>query len=152
MNAPHTATAHYVQITTYTFTIIVTEGGTTSPAPGTYSHAGGSTVQVTAIPNANYILDHWELDNIDVGSANPYGVLMNNNHTLKAVFAPAPAGWFVPEWFWWLLLLLLLLLLIFLVIIWLYRRRRDKESERAFYSGWTAWYYCYDLRSGMRRF
>ncbi len=55
------------------------------------------------------------------------------------------AGWFIPEWFYWLLLLLFGLMIV-LLILWLYRRRKRK-AEEAFYSGWTAWYYCYDLRS-----
>jgi hypothetical protein len=65
-------------------------GGTTDPAPGTYSYTANSSVQVTAIPNADYAFDHWELDTINVGSANAYTVLMDNNHTLKAVFAYSP--------------------------------------------------------------
>jgi hypothetical protein len=57
-------------------------------------------------------------------------------------------GWFVPGWFWWLLLLLILIVL--LLLIWLYLRRRRKKTEEAFRSGWTAWYYCYDLRKNRR--
>jgi parallel beta-helix repeat protein len=72
---------------TYTLTTSTTVGGTTNPSPGTYSYTANSTVQVRAIPNANYLLDHWELDTINVGSANPYTVLMNKNHTLKAIFS-----------------------------------------------------------------
>jgi hypothetical protein len=75
---------------TYNLTIITTVGGTTDPAPGTYSYTANSSVQVTAIPNADYVFDHWELDTVNVGSANPYTVLMDNNHTLKAVFAYLP--------------------------------------------------------------
>jgi hypothetical protein len=60
----------------------------------------------------------------------------------------APKGWFVPWWFWWLLLLLLIFLI--LLAIWLYYRRKRKRNEKAFYSGWTAWYYCYDLRNRFR--
>jgi parallel beta-helix repeat protein len=71
---------------TYSLTITTTTGGTTNPAPGTYTHAAGSSVQVTAIPSTGYVLDHWELDSVNVGSANPYSVLMDNNHTLHAVF------------------------------------------------------------------
>jgi hypothetical protein len=75
---------------TYSLTITTTVGGTTDPAPGTYSYTANSTVQVTAIPDANYLFDHWELDTVNVGSANPYTVLMDNNHTLKAVFTYSP--------------------------------------------------------------
>ena len=75
---------------TYSLTITTTVGGTTDPAPGTYSYTANSSVQVTAIPNADYTFDHWELDTVNVGSANPYTVLMDNNHTLKAVFIYSP--------------------------------------------------------------
>jgi len=73
---------------TYNLTITTTVGGTTDPAPGTYSYTANSTVQVTAIPAANYLFDYWELDSVNVGSANPYSVYMDKDHTLKAVFSP----------------------------------------------------------------
>jgi hypothetical protein len=57
----------------------------------------------------------------------------------------APMGWFVPYWFYWLLLLLLIPIII-LLIAWYYSRKRRKRAEEAFYSGWTAWYYCCDMR------
>jgi hypothetical protein len=89
--ADNTYTDGTVQILqTYTLTIITTTGGTTDPALGTYSYIVNSIVQVTAIPDANHIFDHWELDTLNVGSANPYTVLMDNNHTLKAVFTYSP--------------------------------------------------------------
>jgi hypothetical protein len=75
---------------TYSLTITTTVGGTTDPTPGTYNYTANSSVQVTAIPDADYIFDHWELDTVNVGSANPYTVLMDNNHTLKAVFTYSP--------------------------------------------------------------
>jgi parallel beta-helix repeat protein len=82
----------FVQQTTPTYTLTITSmvGGTTDPAHGTYAYTANSLVQVTAIPNADYTFDHWELDTINVGSANPYTVLMDNNHTLNAVFTYAP--------------------------------------------------------------
>jgi parallel beta-helix repeat protein len=75
---------------TYALTITTTVGGTTDPASGTYSYTADSTVQVTAIPDAAYLFDYWELDDVSVGSANPYSVLMDTDHTLKAVFSPIP--------------------------------------------------------------
>jgi hypothetical protein len=85
----HTLHAVFALITR-TLKIETTTGGTTNPAPGTYTHSNGTTVQVTAIANANYKFDHWELDTVNVGSANPYSVLMNADHTLKAVFVYSP--------------------------------------------------------------
>ena len=74
----------------YTITISAQPGGTTDPAPGTYSDTANSTVQVSAIPNVDYSFDHWELDTINVGSTNPYTILMDSNHTLKAAFTYSP--------------------------------------------------------------
>jgi len=76
---------------TYALTITATVGGTTDPALGTYGYTANSTVQVTAIPAANYLFDYWELDSVNVGSANPYSVLMDKNHALKAVFSLTPS-------------------------------------------------------------
>jgi hypothetical protein len=73
-----------------TLTVTAATGGTTDPSPGVYSHATNLSVQVTAIPDPNYLFDHWELDLENVGSANPYAVLMDKNHTLKAVFSLIP--------------------------------------------------------------
>ena len=75
---------------TYALTIITTVGGTTDPALGTYSYTANSQVQVTSFPNTGYLFDHWELDSVNIGSANPYTVLMDKNHTLKAFFSPIP--------------------------------------------------------------
>jgi parallel beta-helix repeat protein len=75
---------------TCNLTIITTVGGTTNPALGTYSYTVNSSIQVTAIPNANYLFDYWELDTINVGSANPYTISMDKDYTLKAVFSPIP--------------------------------------------------------------
>jgi hypothetical protein len=84
-------TGNYATGVTYTLTITATAGGMTNPAVGAHIYPGGSTVQVTAIPNANYQFDHWELDSSNVGAANPYSVLMGMDHTLNAVFKPTPA-------------------------------------------------------------
>jgi outer membrane protein assembly factor BamB len=72
---------------TYALTITATAGGTTSPAPGTHTYSAGTTVDVTALPDEYYVLDHWELDGSDAGAANPIGVAMGANHTLHAVFS-----------------------------------------------------------------
>jgi len=89
MDSPHTATAHYSLIR-YTLVISSTTGGTTTPAPGTYTYDPGTLVSVTAVPETNYIFDHWELDSIDVSAANPITVTMNSDHTLYAIFTYSP--------------------------------------------------------------
>jgi len=75
---------------TYELTITTTSGGTTNPPPDTYIYRSGIVVSITAIPNHGYLFDHWELDDVNVGSTNPYKVLMDKNHTLKAVFLYIP--------------------------------------------------------------
>jgi len=134
---------------TYFLTIATTVGGSTTPTPGTYEYPVNATVQVIATSEANYVFDHWELDGVNVGSDNPYVVLMDKDHTLKAVFSPAVAGWFIPGWFYWILFLFLLFLIALMGIL-LYRRRR-KKFKAAFSSGWTAWYYGYNLRNKDRK-
>ena len=64
-------------------------GGSTDPA-GVSSHACGSYVDVTAIPEACYVFDHWELDGSPAGSDNPISVLMDDDHALHAVFTYSP--------------------------------------------------------------
>jgi hypothetical protein len=92
MNEAYTTQAYYNPIAPYVLTITTTSGGTTNPAPGAYSYSSGQTVQVTAIPNSGYVVDHWELDGTNVSSSNnPITVTMNANHNLNAVFKTAPA-------------------------------------------------------------
>jgi len=91
MNAPHTAKAHYTpQVITYKLKIETTTGGTTNPAPGTYTYAAGTQVQVTANPSNGYVFDHWELNGTNVGTTTTYTVTMNANYVLKAFFKAAP--------------------------------------------------------------
>jgi hypothetical protein len=88
LNGPRTVTANYLK--TYILIIQAGQGGSANPIPGTYTFNAGSTVQVTASPNANYTFDHWELDGTSAGSSNPYSVLMDGNHTSSAVFKALP--------------------------------------------------------------
>ncbi len=59
--------------------------GTTSPASGTYEVAENSVFSITANPSAGYIFDHWELDGVNVGSANPYSFnVTTSSHSIGA--------------------------------------------------------------------
>jgi len=91
MDAAMNASAEYAPVAPNTLTITATSGGTTSPLPGTYSYSSGTNVTVTAIPDSGYVFDHWELFSADINStANPIVVTLNMNHTLNAIFLPAP--------------------------------------------------------------
>jgi len=91
MTGDKTVTATFTQEAAYTLTITTTTGGTTSPSPGDHVYSSGTNVPVTAIPKGGYQFDHWELDSVGVGSANPYTVTMSDDHTLHAVFKQAPS-------------------------------------------------------------
>jgi len=52
----------------------------------------------------------------------------------------------IPLWFFWFLLALLLALIVILLLLWFYYRRQGKKSEDSFYSGWSAWYYSYNMQ------
>ena len=91
MDKPHTATAHYQAVTPqYTLTIVTTTGGTTNPAPGSYTYDEGTVVSVTAIPEANYKFDHWELDGGFYSNESTVDVTMDSDHELKAFFEYVP--------------------------------------------------------------
>ena len=78
-------------IADYDLTIVANGPGTTTPTPGTYSYKDGNVVAVTATADALYELDHWLLDTVNVGAANPYNVPMSGDHTLTAVFLEIPS-------------------------------------------------------------
>jgi hypothetical protein len=62
---------------------------------------------------------------------------------IKARTEPGDQGFFWSSLY--VLLILLLILVPFLLLVWMYLKKRRKKSEETFYSGWSAWYYRYDL-------
>lgn len=74
----------------YNLTMIAGAGGTTNPSPGVHQYPYKTVVSASATADPGYTFDHWELDSVNVGSANPYSVTMDQNHTLKAFFTPIP--------------------------------------------------------------
>jgi hypothetical protein len=77
----------YLSQPTHNLTISVSVGGTTSPSPSTYVENSDASVSVTAIPSFGYIFNSWTLDGRNMGSANPYAVVMNTSHNLGASFS-----------------------------------------------------------------
>jgi uncharacterized repeat protein (TIGR02543 family) len=71
-------------------TVISGEGGTTSPAPETYSCVIGESVEFTAIPNTGYSFAYWIVDGILGDNDNPIRGQMYADHTLEAVFTKDP--------------------------------------------------------------
>jgi len=62
MDADKTLTANFEEIPTYELTINAEEGGTTDPAPDTYTYEEGEEVTVEAIPDDGYVFDEWTGD------------------------------------------------------------------------------------------
>ena len=93
MDDDHTLTAVFTEIVQYTLTIGVFGSGTTNPVPGNHVYDEGTLVPVEAVPGIGRELNHWQLDDVDVGNDNPYTVNMDANHTLVAVFTVIPGPW-----------------------------------------------------------
>jgi len=74
----------------FDLTLAVSGSGSTSPAVGVHSYADVTPVDVTASASAGWTFDHWMLDAVDVGSANPITVTMDADHSLTAVFEEIP--------------------------------------------------------------
>lgn len=85
MDNDHALHAVFLQIE-YDLAITAGADGTTNPDPGVYAYGCGSSIRVRAIPNLCYLLDHWELDGLNLGSPNPCTVFMNDDHGLRAEF------------------------------------------------------------------
>jgi hypothetical protein len=95
MSANHVLKAVFTVVpkptTAYKLTIQTPDGsGGTIPSTGNYVYDHIVTVPVTANPLNGWLFDHWIFDGNSIGSANPYTVNMNMNHTLKAVFKQTP--------------------------------------------------------------
>jgi uncharacterized repeat protein (TIGR01451 family) len=85
MNANKTVTASFIRV--YELTITAGPGGTTNPAPGTYTHDAGASVGVQAIAAAGIQFENWSGD--AVGSANPITIVMNADKAIRANFSLA---------------------------------------------------------------
>lgn len=119
--------------------------------------AGTMTVDSLAPKGGTVLVFNWKLETVAEGNytisaqAMPVPDEANVQNNLYAdgtlQVAKAPGTAYAPDWFSWFLIFLgaLAALLIALVLGLLYRRRK-KRAEGAFLQGWTAWYYCYDLR------
>jgi hypothetical protein len=71
----------------YSLAIASTAWGTTSPLPGNYTHSEGQMIPVQASADSGYVLNHWELDGVNVtGIINPLSVPINSSRSLIAVF------------------------------------------------------------------
>jgi hypothetical protein len=66
--------------------LVEVRGSGTTNATGTAMYNAGTSVAVNATPLSGWTLNNWLLNGSDVGSANPYVVMMDQNRNLTAVF------------------------------------------------------------------
>ena len=92
MDTDHSIKAVFVEPPTiYRLTVAAPEGsGSTDPATGTYTYEGRVSVSLTAAPASGWVFSHWVQDGANKGVQNPCTVVMDSDHTLKAVFKAAP--------------------------------------------------------------
>ncbi|MCB1128706.1 MAG: hypothetical protein KDM81_19580, partial [Verrucomicrobiae bacterium] len=73
---------------TYSVTITATAGGSTLPAPGRYDIVAGSTLTLTANPEATYVFSGWT-GSLNLPADNPLSLVINGDLTIEAGFAVA---------------------------------------------------------------
>ena len=80
-----TALFEEVPVVTHTLTIGVAGQGATDPLPGSLAFLDGEIADVTAIPSAGWLFNHWEGD--ISGAANPVIIPMLSDMSIIAVFS-----------------------------------------------------------------
>lgn len=89
MDSSHMIQAVFISAptSTYTLTVEAPDGsGSTDPASGNYAYQQPVRMSIRAASASGWVFDHWVLDGANVGKANPYEVIMNADHRIKAVF------------------------------------------------------------------
>lgn len=75
---------------THTISVTYTEGGTVSPS-GNVIVEDGDSITFTISPDAGYVLDHLELDNVRISPVGTYTMsYVDSDHSLHAVFTKRP--------------------------------------------------------------
>jgi chitodextrinase len=71
---------------TYTLTVNIVGSGDVTLNPDQVTYAAGTEVELTASASSGWRFSHWLFDSVNVGSASPYTVTMNDDHSVTAVF------------------------------------------------------------------
>ena len=70
----------------YYLDLQVQGSGSLDPPAGFYMSEASSTVEVEATADSGWTFAYWLRDFVNVGSENPYSILIDSDHTLRAVF------------------------------------------------------------------
>jgi Divergent InlB B-repeat domain len=77
----------------YTLTVETPDGsGSTDPSSGSYTYQQPVRTTIKAAAASGWVFDHWVLDGANAGKSNPYEVIMNADHRIKAVFAASSSS------------------------------------------------------------
>jgi hypothetical protein len=99
-----TNSANAVLTVNYSLAAIASTGGTVAKNPDQTSYTPGSSVTLSATPNANFVFTGWSGD--AAGASNPLNITLNFNKTITANFAATdlildnldPGVIFVGDW------------------------------------------------------
>jgi hypothetical protein len=94
-----TVKATYTQVADQHILHVEVRGTGTTNATGDTSYIEGTVVSVNASASSGWTLSHWLLDNLNVGSANPYSVAVDNDRNLTAVFMQVPFTYLFSDGF-----------------------------------------------------
>jgi hypothetical protein len=100
-----------------------------------------TNVSLIALPIKGYTFEYWDVDKI-AKYHNIYEIVvfMDHPHTATAHYTGK------VEWLYLILLAIIILLIILLIVLAYHRIKEKRRKEEAFYRGWAAWYYGYNLR------
>jgi len=88
MDSDKSVTSNFIR--QYTLTIAAGSGGTTEPAPGSYTYDSGTQIIITALPNSDYKFSNWSGD--PSGTTNPITITMDSDKSITANFMPLIFG------------------------------------------------------------
>jgi hypothetical protein len=82
--------------------------GSTNPPTGTYTYVAGTKADITALPNANYVLAYWWVDGTTAyypevsnpqlsNNGNTLLLTMDQNHSVKPFFKTNPSSTVAPS-------------------------------------------------------
>ena len=88
MTAAKTLEPVFIDAPQYTLHVDISGSGVTNPTGDTMYYEG-TQVSVSASAETGYSFSHWLLNDVNVGDANPYSLVMTGDCNLIAVFVPA---------------------------------------------------------------
>ena len=84
--------ASFQRIPSYTVTIYAAQGGTTDPAPDSYTQTEGEDMTITAIPDEGYVFTQWSI-NGEIVTTNPFVITaIATDYNIEPTFTKEEMG------------------------------------------------------------